>query len=65
VTVPELEQHFTTSELAAQLKVHPETIRKRARTGELRSIRLKLDRRFPESAVREWLDSITEGGDAR
>jgi len=60
-----IEKHFTTRELAEFLHVHPETIRKRARTGELRSIRLKLERRFPESAVKEWLEAIRDGGDAK
>lgn len=59
-----IEKHYTTAEVAEPLKVHPETIRERARSGELRSIRLKVERRFPESAVREWLESISEGGDA-
>ena len=60
-----IERHYTTADLAELLSVHPETIRERARTGELRSVRLKVERRFPESAVREWLESIREGGDAR
>jgi excisionase family DNA binding protein len=56
-----IERHLTTSELAALLAVHPETIRRAAASGRLRSRRIGRDRRYPESAVREWLSRLSEG----
>jgi excisionase family DNA binding protein len=55
-----IERHYTTRELAELLAVHPETIRRAAARGHLRSVRVGHERRYPESAVREWL----EGGPA-
>jgi len=55
-----IERHYTTSELALLLAVHPETIRRVAASGRLRSIRVGRDRRYPESAVEEWLASLVE-----
>lgn len=55
-----IERHYTTSELAALLAVHPETIRRAAMRGELRSIRIGRDRRYSQTAVQEWLRSIAE-----
>ena len=37
------------------LAVNPETIRRAAAAGKLRSVRVGSERRYPESAVREWL----------
>lgn len=56
-----IERHLTTSELAALLAVHPETIRRAAASGRLRSRRIGRDRRYPESAVRDWLAQLSEG----
>jgi excisionase family DNA binding protein len=50
-----IERHYTTRELAELLQVHPETIRRAAARGELRSVRVGSERRYPESAVKEWL----------
>lgn len=50
-----LERHYTTRELAEQLRVHPETIRREAARGRLGSVRVGSERRYPESAVRAWL----------
>jgi excisionase family DNA binding protein len=55
-----IEQHYTTAELAELFAVHPETIRRAAGRGELRSVRIGRDRRYPESAVLEWLGLLTE-----
>jgi excisionase family DNA binding protein len=55
-----VERHYTTSELATLLSVHPETIRRAAARGELRSVRVGRDRRYSESAVQEWLRALTE-----
>lgn len=56
-----IERHYTTAELAKLLSVHPETIRREAASGRLRSARVGRDRRYPESAVKEWLDSRSDG----
>jgi excisionase family DNA binding protein len=55
-----IEQHYTTAELAELLSLHPETIRRAAARGELRSIRVGRDRRYPKSAVVEWLTFLAE-----
>lgn len=51
-----VERHYTTRELAELLSVHQETIRREAGRGRLRSVRVGSDRRYPESAVRSWLN---------
>jgi len=53
-----VEQHYTTAELAKRLAVHPETIRRAAAAGRLRSRRVGRDRRYPESAVQAWITSL-------
>ena len=50
-----LEPHLTTKQLAALLSVNEETVRRAAKSGALRSIRVGRDRRYAESAIREWL----------
>jgi excisionase family DNA binding protein len=55
-----IERHYTTAQLAERLSVHPETIRRAARRGDLRSMRVGVDRRYPESAVSEWLERLTQ-----
>jgi excisionase family DNA binding protein len=45
-------------ELAELLAVHPETIRRAAARGDLPSRRIGRDRRYPESGVRRWLESL-------
>ncbi len=59
-----IERHYTTAELAVLLAVHRETIRRAAASGRLRSVRVGRDRRYPESAVIEWLGSLDEDKDA-
>jgi excisionase family DNA binding protein len=56
-----IERHYTTAELAELLAVHPETIRRAAARGALRSIRVGRDRRYPKSAVEVWLARLAEG----
>jgi excisionase family DNA binding protein len=59
-----VERHYTTAELAELLAVHPETIRRAAARGELASIRIGRDRRYPESAVCVWLGTLVSEGEA-
>jgi excisionase family DNA binding protein len=59
-----IERHYTTAELAEQLAVHPETIRRAAARGDLRSVRIGRDRRYPESGVQEWLRTLAGERDA-
>lgn len=49
------ERYFTGKQLADLFQVHPETIRRAAAAGELRSVRVGAERRYPESAVEEWI----------
>ena len=55
-----VERHYTTAELAQLLAVHPETVRRAAASGALRSIRVGRDRRYPESEVQAWLAQLAE-----
>jgi excisionase family DNA binding protein len=50
-----IERHYSTRELAQLLAVNPETIRREAMRGRLRSVRVGSERRYPESGVREYL----------
>lgn len=50
-----IERHYTTAQLADLLAAHPETIRRAAAAGRLRSVRVGSERRYSESAVRDWL----------
>jgi excisionase family DNA binding protein len=50
-----LERHLKTGELAELLAVHPETIRRLAASGELPSVRVGSERRYPESGVLDYL----------
>jgi excisionase family DNA binding protein len=61
VTDPINQRHYSTQELAEFLRVHPETIRREAAKGRLRSIRVGSDRRYPESAVKDYLDERGNG----
>ncbi len=50
-----IERHYSTRELAELLAVNPETIRREAARGRLRSRRVGSERRYPESWVQEYL----------
>jgi excisionase family DNA binding protein len=52
-----IERHYATAELAELLSVNPETIRREAARGRLKSIRIGTQRRYPESAVLDYLAS--------
>lgn len=56
-----IEQHYTTAELAEKLACSPDTVLRLAQRGKIRSVRVGNDRRYPESAIREYLDAHTEG----
>jgi excisionase family DNA binding protein len=55
-----IERHYTAAQPAELLAVHPETVRRAAAAGLLRSVRVGRDRRYPETAVRDWLASLEE-----
>lgn len=50
-----MERLFTTKQVAELWSAHPETIRRLAARGELRSVRVGSERRYPESGLREYL----------
>ncbi len=56
-----IERHYKTRELAELLGLHPETIRRAAQRGQLDSVRIGLDRIYPESAIQCWLETNREG----
>ena len=53
-----IEPHYKGQQLAELLAVNPETIRRAAASGRLHSVRIGRERRYPESAVKEWLASV-------
>jgi excisionase family DNA binding protein len=55
-----IERHYSTRQLAELLSVNPETIRREAQRGRLRSVRIGSERRYPESAVRQYLENRAE-----
>jgi excisionase family DNA binding protein len=55
-----LERHYTTAQVADLLAVNPETVRRAAARGDLLSRRIGRDRRYSESAVRDWLESLSD-----
>ena len=52
-----IEVHYSTAQLAKLLATNPETIRRAAARGQLRSVRVGSVRRYPESAVKAWLEA--------
>jgi excisionase family DNA binding protein len=49
-------RHYKTRELAELLSCHEETILRLAQRGEIHSIMLGGERRYPETAVEEFLE---------
>jgi excisionase family DNA binding protein len=54
-----IDPHYTTAQVAALLAVNPETVRRLASRGELVFVRVGSELRFPEGAVRDYLDRHT------
>jgi excisionase family DNA binding protein len=54
-----IETHYKTAHVAKLLAVNAETVRRLASRGELRFVRVGAELRFPESAIREYLDRQT------
>ena len=52
-----MERMYTTKQVAEAWAVNPETVRRLAARGDLRSVRVGSERRYPESALREYLQS--------
>jgi excisionase family DNA binding protein len=52
-----IERLYTTKEVAEAWSVNPETVRRLAARGLLRSVRVGSERRYPASALREYLES--------
>jgi excisionase family DNA binding protein len=50
-----MERLYTTKQVAEAWSVNPETIRRLAGRRLLRSVRVGSERRYPESALREYL----------
>ena len=50
-----MERMYTTKQVADAWSVNPETIRRLAARGLLRSVRVGSERRYPESALQEYL----------
>lgn len=56
----EIEKHYKTRDVAELLSVHEETILRLAQRGELKSVRVGNERRYPESAIRAYLVRNTD-----
>jgi excisionase family DNA binding protein len=52
-----MERMYTTKQVAEAWAVNPETVRRLAARGLLRSVRIGAERRYPASALREYLRS--------
>ena len=51
-----LEKHYKTRDVAELLSVHEETVLRLAQCGNLHSVRVGSERRYPESAIVEFLE---------
>lgn len=52
-----MERMYTTKQVAEAWSVNPETVRRLAARGVLRSVRVGSERRYPESALRQYVQS--------
>lgn len=55
-----IEKHYRSRELADLLGIHPETLRRYAQQGRIKSVRIGLNRVYPESSVQQFLNANTE-----
>ncbi len=63
---PDPDELLTPSEVAAMFRVNPKTVTRWARAGKISAIRtLGGHRRFRASEIRQLLDQVDEGVDAR
>ena len=60
--VTEFEPLLDSTEAAALLRVHPKTLKKMARRGEIQACRVRRFRRFRASDLNEWLWHQDRGG---
>jgi excisionase family DNA binding protein len=56
--VPDFEPLLDSEEAAALLKIHPKTLQKLARSGEIAGIQIGRLWRFRVSALNRWLERI-------
>ena len=56
--MPHSSRLLDSSEAAALLKIHPKTLQKLARNGEITAIQIGKLWRFRASALNEWLEKI-------
>lgn len=56
----DLEQFYTTSEVASKLKVHVETVKRWLRNGDMEGIRIGGRWRISEDAVQKFIDTHKE-----
>lgn len=54
-----IEKHYTTKDVAKLLSVAEDTVRRLARRGELRSVKIGNDHRFAESEIAAFLKRNT------
>lgn len=55
-----IEKHYGSREAADLLGIHPETLRRYAQQGLIESVRMGLNRVYPESALKRFLDANRE-----
>lgn len=56
-----IEQHYTADEVADLLKISVCTVLRRAAEGAIRSVVIGRNRRFPESAINDFLNDSAPG----
>jgi excisionase family DNA binding protein len=60
-SIPSFEPLLNSDEAAALLKIHPKTLQKMARTGEIAGVQVGKLWRFRGSQLEEWLRSKIAG----